>query len=213
MRPIMSCLRPSRRAILTAFGLGAPLLAMGCADPAYQVIMTAPRGAFVGQKRFAVFPIDWSHLLVGSEPEAAYLARKSPEQCERFAADKAALGNIFFDRFGQKAFESSIMIVPATGPADAPLFIRPTVHFLEPGFYGGIVGASSEVRMNVRIVAADGRVLEELELTHGTRPVAAPGIAGGGVPSTPTVGQRLRKDGEGLGEELAAYLGRRVAGV
>jgi hypothetical protein len=98
------------------------------------------------------------------------------------------------------AHELGFEVVPATGPEAAPFLIRPTVKFVEPGFYAGLAAGSSEVRMHVRITAPDGRVLDDIGMEHGTR----------GSMIYPSSGQRYREDAKRLGRWTAEYLARRV---
>ena len=105
---------------------------------------------------------------------------------------------------------TGIEVVPATGPADAPFLLRPSVNFIEPGFYGGVVHESSMVHMDLKVVTADGRLVDEIELVHGTSPTSGVAIGGIGIPSNPSSGGRLRSDGEGLGRLVARFLQSRV---
>jgi hypothetical protein len=203
-------LRRSFVALVVASACGAALA--GCSDPVYHVIVQSPPQTFLGQRRFAVLPIDYTGLMVGHKPEPIYLAEKDASQQASFREDKAALNDKFLERLRGHALEAHIEVVPATGPADAPFMIKPIVHFIEPGFFVGVAGGSSLVRMNVRILAPDGRILDELELAHGTDPSSGVGLMGFSIPANPSSGGRLRKDGEALGETLAEYLAARVAG-
>jgi hypothetical protein len=203
-------LRRSFVALVIAAASGAALA--GCGDPVYHVIVQSPPQTFLGQHRFSVLPIDYAALMVGNKPEPVYLAEKDPGQQASFREDKAALNDKFLERLRGRALEARLEVVPATGPADAPFMIKPTVHFIEPGFFVGVAGAPSLVRMNVKILAPDGRILDELELAHGTDPSSGVGFAGFSIPANPSSGGRLRKDGEALGEVLAEYLAARVAG-
>jgi hypothetical protein len=175
------------------------------------VVQTVP-DPFLGQRKFSVLPIDYSGLMVGNKPEPVYLSEKDPKQQASFLEDKAALNDRFLELVRARAREGNVEVVPATGPADAPFMIKPHVAFVEPGWYAGVAGAPSMVHMNVRIMAPDGRVLDEIELAHGTDPRSGVSIGGFAIPGNPSSGGRLRKDGEALGAVVAEYLLTRVVG-
>jgi hypothetical protein len=200
-----------RRSFLGLGTVVAGATLVGC-GPSWQVIVQAAPSPFLGQRRFAVQPIDFSGLHVGSKPEPVYLSEKDPKQQASFAEDKAALNDRFLEQLRVTAAEAGVEVVPATGPGDAPFTIRPAVPFLEPGFYVGVAAASSHVEMNVRIVAPDGRILDEVAFAHGTSPNSGVAIRGFAIPKNPSSGGRLRSDGEGLGKLVGLYLQARVVG-
>ncbi|APR84583.1 Hypothetical protein A7982_09932 [Minicystis rosea] len=187
--------------------LGA--LAMGCA-PTWHVVAQAAPDPFLNQRRFAVSPIDFSGLHVGGKTEAQYLSEKDAKQQASFIEDKAALNDKFLEELRASAHGAAIEVVPATGPSDAPFIIRPSVTFVEPGFYVGVASGASQVEMTVRITTPDGRVLDEIALAHGTD--SRSGFSVGGISLNPSSGGRLRKDGEALGNIVGAYLKTRVSG-
>jgi hypothetical protein len=183
-------------------GLGALIVGstlIGCAAPWAVVVQAAP-DPFLGQRRFAVLPIDYAGLMIGRKPEPVYLSEKEPKQQASFLEDKAGLNEKFIERLMTKGHEVGLEFVPATGPADAPFLIRPSIAFLEPGFFAAVVSAPSEVHMNVKITTPDGRLLDEINLVHRT--------AAGFI--TAASGTRLRMDGDGLGAIVARYIHART---
>jgi hypothetical protein len=205
-------LRRSFVALYTVVGLVSGTALFGCGGPMWQVVVQSAPDPFVGARRFGVLPIDYSGLMVGRKPEPVYLAEKEPAQQASFQEDKAALNEKFLERLRAKGLSGNVEIVPATGPADAPFMIKASVRFLEPGFYVGVAAAPSEVHMNVKILAPDGRVLDEIELAHGTDPRSGVAIGGFEIPGNPSSGGRLRKDGEALGTFVGEYVLARVVG-
>jgi hypothetical protein len=201
-----------RRLFLGLFALVASSILMGCAEAPWHVVVQSVPDPFLGQRRFSVLPIDYTGLMIGRKPEPVYLGEKEPQQRASFLEDKAALNDRFLAVLQQKAREGNVEVVPATGPGDAPFMIKPHVDFVEPGYYAGVAGAPSMVHMSVRIMAPDGRVLDEIELAHGTDPRSGVRIGGFAIPSNPSSGGRLRKDGEAMGEIVGAYLLTRVVG-
>jgi hypothetical protein len=189
-----------RRHFLRGGSLLAATTLIGCRPPWAVIVQTAP-DPFLGQRHFAVQPIDFTALTVGDTPEPVYLAGKDAGQRASFAADKEALNERFLQQLITDAGEAGIQVVPATGPADSPFTIRPSVSFIEPGFYAFVAAIPSHVRMNVRILAPDGRVFDEIVLNHFTPSDMFARAASG---------SRLREDGAGLGKTVAKYLRVRV---
>jgi hypothetical protein len=189
----------NRRRLLAAAAL-LSLSAAGCA-PAWQVVRQAQPDPFINQRRFAVLPIDFTGLTIGEKSEAQYLAEKEPDTRASFQGDKVGMNEEFAKALIATARDEGIEVVMATGPADAPFLVRPSVSWIEPGFYVGVASAPSRVAMMVRITTPDGRILDEVAMAHGTQS----GLF------NPSTGQRLRSDGAGLGRIVAQYLKSRVA--
>jgi hypothetical protein len=187
-----------RSLFLLTFALFAFVLT-GC-GPRWVVVAQAAPNPFVGQGRFAVLPVDFAGLEIGAKPEAIYLSEKSQEQRDSFMSDKAALNEAYTGALISQARALGVDVVLATGPNDAPFQIRPSVAWLEPGWFGGIVSAPSQVKMAVKIVLPDGRVLDEIRMMHAT----------GASFITAASGTRLRGDGQGLGVMTSQYLKTRV---
>jgi hypothetical protein len=177
----------------------AGLATAGCADH-LDVVTAASPNPFRMQGRFGVIAVDLSSLRIGEKSEAEYLAGKDPEQRASFEADKRAMNEEYTSGLVARAHELGYEIVLATGPESAPFLIRPSVRFIEPGFYA-FVSVPSEVRMNVRVTAPDGRVLDEIQMTHHTQASAI---------INPSSGQRLRNDGRGLGIWTADYIAKLI---
>jgi hypothetical protein len=190
----------NRRTLLAAVVVSVvSFLLMGC-GPHWRVMSQASPDPFMNQKRFAVLPIDYAGLRIGDKGEVEYLAGKDDDSRKSFVGDKVGVNEEFAKALIGKAGELGLQVVPATGPTDAPFLIRPSIAWLEPGFYVGVASAPSRIRMTVRITTPDGRILDEIELEHAT---------GAGI-TTPASGTRLRHDGEGLGTVTAEYLQSRV---
>lgn len=187
--------------ILAAALAAAPLLS-GC-GPRWIVLTQAAPNPLINQNKFAVLPVDYTGLTVGQKTEADYLSEKDEDTRSKWDGDKEGLNTEFLKVFTERAASNGINIVKATGPADAPFVIRPKVEFIEPGYYALVSKRPSEVRMKVQITAADGKIIDEITLRHGTD----------GSITNPAVGNRLRDDGEGLGAIMADYLKTRVMGA
>jgi hypothetical protein len=173
----------------------APLLA-GC-GPAWIVHSQAAPDPFLGQKSFAVLPIDYAGLQVGAKSEQDYLSGKTPDQQESFRNDKEALNGEFLHTLQEHSEQLGIQVVPATGPQSAPFLIKPSVQWIEPGYNVVVSSHPSEVQMVVRITTPDGKVLDEVGMRSKSTDYAS--------------GSRLRTDGAHLGKIMAAYLQSRVA--
>jgi hypothetical protein len=174
---------------------------VGCGPP-WQILHAAEPNPFVNQRTFAVLPIDYIGLEVGEKSEPEYLAEKDAETRQNWTGDKLGMNEEYAKHLIEEANERGIRVTLATGPASAPFIIRPAVRWLEPGFYVGVASGSSEVKMTVQITTPDGKVLDEIQMSHRT---------GASLVNSAT-GHRLRSDGAGLGEITAEYLEKRVTG-
>jgi len=191
-----------RRFLFLAAALAAAPALVGC-GPRWIVLSQAAPNPLAGQTKFGLMPVDYTGLIVGEKNEADYLAEKDEETRGKWAGDKGAIDSNFFTVLSARsASEGGINVVKATGPGDAPFMIRPHVEFIEPGLYSFVYNKPSMVRMKVQITTPDGRVIDEIQIQHGS-----PATMG-----SPAVGNRLRQDGNALGVIMAAYLRFRVRG-
>jgi hypothetical protein len=190
-----------RRSLL-AIGFAAFALASTGCGPAWHVITQAAPDPFLGQHKFAVVPIDYAGLHVGSKSEADYLAGKDDKQQASFAGDKDGINDEFTKSLVSSAHDQGIEIALATGPGAAPFEIRAAVSFVEPGFYAFVAAAPSKVEMTVKFTSADGQVLDEITLSHQTPAQMM----------NPSSGGRFRSDGKALGRIVSNYILTRVNG-
>ncbi len=189
-----------RHFLVLATALAAAPLLVGC-GPKWIVLTQATPNPLLNQNKFGLMPVEYTGLIVGEKSEADYLSSKDEETRASWAGDKAGIDTELGKVLTEKAAESGITIVKATGPADAPFMIRPKVEFIEPGIYTYVYNKPSEVRMKVQITTPDGKVVDEIAIKHAT-PASI---------TNPAVGNRLRDDGEALGAILAGYLKVRIS--
>jgi len=187
------------RGVVVSLLLATSAALVGCGPPWTVIVATTP-DPFVRQRSFAVLPIEFNGLLVGDKSEPEYLSEKDAESQASWRGDKTAMNEEYTNALVAHAGESGIGVALATGPGTAPFLIRPSVHFIEPGYYVGVASGKSEVRMHVQITAPDGRVLDEIVMSHRTS----------GSLVNPGIGHRLRNDAEGLGKYTADYIAQRV---
>ena len=188
-----------RRSLLALTVVLFALALIGCGPPWVVVMQTTPN-PFVNAPKFSVLPTDFTGLTIGEKPEAVYLSEKDAGQRDSFQGDKAGINEEFVGALIKQAREAGIEVVLGTGPADAPFVIHPSIQWVEPGYFAGVMGAPSQTRMKLQITAPDGRVLDEIQMKHLTGASFIYASSGG----------RLRKDGQGLGEWTAKYLKTRV---
>ena len=189
-----------RRTFLGSLAIGAGTTLVGCAPP-WKVLVEEPRNPFQGQRVFAVMPLVFEGLEIGDKREIDWLAERDRDQRISFAEDKDAMVARFATGLMAGAHARGILVVPATGPGAAPFLIRASVRFIEPGFFVGVASKNSRTEMDVRFMAPDGRILDEILAHHETR---------GSFGPEASIGGRLRRDAEALGEIVARYLYSRV---
>jgi hypothetical protein len=196
----------SRRPLLLFFLAAATSL--GCA-PGWHVVAQASPNPFQGHPSFAVLPVEYVDLRVGGQTEDEFLSQRTDQQRQSFAQDKAALDERFRAELVSDSREAGVVVTPADGPGDAEFSIRPTITSLDLGANNIPSVAHSKVEMRVRIVAADGIVVDDITLDQ--RKAALNGFGFAENTLDPSIGGRLRRDGEQLGKMVADYLRTRVA--
>src|SRR3990172_1653238 len=135
--------------VVAAFGL------LGC-GPSWTVVRQASPNPFVSNRQWGIHPMDYRDLRVGSGAEAQHLADKSPEQIASWEADKAAIDGEFRRTLTRGA------AVSLTAPGGTPFTIAPRITYIEPGFYALVAAQATEVNLTLRILDAQGAVLDEI---------------------------------------------------
>lgn len=87
------------------------------------------------------------------------------------------------------------------GVAEGPFVIKPTIDFMEPGFYAFVAKAPSTITVNVQIEDSAGKLLDEIEITQSWGASAIDAASG----------TRYRKIAAVLGRITAEYLEYRTA--
>lgn len=187
-----------RAASISAALLFGAMTAGGC-GPAWTVVRQAAPSPFNAQSAFAIEPIAYEGLKVGGKAEADYLAEKKPEQVEAWRADLGKLNQQFAENLAKEATGLQVSVGPAAAPG--PYSVKPMVSYIEPGVWAGIVNIPAEVRMTLRIVDAQGAVVDEVatSVKYATSSIM-------GVPVNVSVTERLGECGKILGESAAKYL-------
>lgn len=185
------------RALAPCFAAATLLTACGAS---YDVVRTAEPSPFSCETSFVVLPIAYPRVQVGKKTETDYLSAKGADTRQSWETDKQAIDREFRRRLVRESADKGIHVDASSEDAAGRFFIRPTVRFLEPGFYAGPARHTSEVRMTVAITTADGRVLDELELESKTM----------GSVAHATTHSRFVHDGDELGGAMAEYLHGRV---
>ncbi|MEI9949958.1 MAG: hypothetical protein WDO74_13500 [Pseudomonadota bacterium] len=176
-------------------------LLTGCGGgPLWRVVSQANPNPLLGQKQFAVAPLDFSAVTVGAKTEADYLASKTDEKDKAaWAEAKVALQEEFNKGIRVAGNQAGLQLI--LGESGAPFIIKAKVDFIEPGYYAYVSSKASQVKMTVKIVSADGKEIDELLVEHYTS----------GSMGDASVASRLRSDGEALGTNTAQYLSQRVS--
>jgi hypothetical protein len=185
----MAAMRP-----LIVPGVLLVVLSTACGVP-WTVVRQAAPDPFVGHGQFMVEHLHFEQTRVGDKSEAEYAAGKQPEEQQSWQADKDAMA----DQFAAGLASEGEGVVQVGGPGGS--IVRPTVTFIEPGFYVGVASHPSEVDMDVQVLDPQGRLEDEIAIR-----VVVPASM-----TNPASGSRLRQAAERLGEIAAKYLKTRVA--
>ncbi|KYF89706.1 hypothetical protein BE20_19815 [Sorangium cellulosum] len=197
-----------RRSFIAAALLGAAAL-VGCA-PSWRVVTQASPAPFVGQRYFALMPIDFVGLQIIDQSEDRYLASKDGDDYQRFMADKDSINEEFAKALVEDAKEEGIEVAEAAGTTSAPFVLKPYVGYMNPGFYAVVSSAPSQIRLTLRITTRDGKVLDEVQFSSRT-PSPIPNTALSAADADKlTMGGRWREDARVIGAYAARYLASRV---
>jgi hypothetical protein len=191
----------SSRHLFASLFVATALLTTACASETH-VVRSAYPNPYSCQSAFVVQPIEYADLRVGEKSEAQYLSTKDHDQRANWEGNKVAIEREFRRSLLSQTAEEGIHVDLAPMHDGTPRYVvRPVIHFVEPGFFGGPAMGSSEIRMTVLITTPDGQVLDELELNNETM----------GSLVHVSARSRFERDGELLGELTAEYIEKRVA--
>lgn len=197
-----------RRSFIAAALLGVAALT-GCA-PSWRVVTQASPDPFVGQRYFALMPIDYVGLQIIDQSEDRYLASKDGEDYQRHMADKASVNEEFTKALVEDAKEEGIEVAEATGTTSAQFVIRPYVGYMNPGFYAVVSSAPSQIKLTLRLTTPDGKVLDEVVLSSRTAsPIPNTTLSAADADKL-SIGGRWREDARVIGAYAARYLDSRV---
>lgn len=176
--------------VMTACGAHYPWVVVSQANP----------NPLLGQKQFAVAPVDLSSFRVGEKSEAEYLASKKDESKENWGETRNTIQGKFIEGIMQAGAKAGLQITP--GESGAPFIVRAKVDWIEPGYYAVVAGKASTVRMTVKIVSADGKDVDTFIVEHSS----------GASLYSPSVNSRIGPDSEADGQFAARYLSVRSTG-
>ncbi|WP_437279511.1 hypothetical protein WME90_02845 [Sorangium sp. So ce375] len=197
-----------RRIFIAAALLGFAALS-GC-GPHWRVVTQASPDTFVGQRHFALMPIDYVGLFILDQREDQYLASKDADEHQRFVADKESINEEFTKALVARAQEEGIEITPTDSPTSASFVLKPYVGYMNPGFYAVVSSAPSQIRMTLRITTPDGRVLDEVQFSSRTAsPIPNTNLSPAEADMLKS-GGRWREDARVIGAYAARYLASRV---
>lgn len=179
--------------VLVALSLGS-LAGMGC-GPRWVIVQQAAPNPLRGQNQFVVEGVTYPNLLVGEKPEAVWLSEKKEDARRSFEGDKTETAKNLLDQLIAQAGSRGIQVVPSTGVPGA-FNLRPAITFYEPGHYNGFVNVATTLQLSLRILSAQGQIIDEV-------------VFRADVPATiynPSSGGRMHVAGKDLGAQLANYL-------
>jgi hypothetical protein len=170
---------------------------MGCGPP-WVVVVQATPNPFVNQRQFSLEPVHMENLTIGEKSEAAWQSEKDAEQRSSWQQDKSSFATNFITHLSGEIPELRLLAGPPPDPRT--FIIRPTVTYIEPGFYAYVASHATEVRMTLQILNAGGGILDEIKIE----------VAVAATLTNPSTGGRLRDAGDKLGDIVAEYLRTRV---
>ena len=184
-------------------GLAMATLA-SCAGGSWTVVKQSNPNGLMGQKNFSVEAVNFAEMKVGSDKitEEQWLAKKKPEEMEKFKTDLAASKQRFNDNFianlTKVATAGGWTVVTAATPGS--YVIKPIVVELEPGFNAFVMTAPARSKLQIHYVGPDGNELDLIE-------VHAEADAG----SYGAMADRFGLIGQQTGTQTGKYLLTRIA--
>ncbi len=184
-----------------------PLFALGVSacGPAWVVVKQAKPNPMVGQKTFAVEPIDFSAMKIGDPgkiTEAEWVAKKKPDEVEKFKSDlqgsKDRMTENFAKALGAIAARQGVTVTAGAQPG--VWTIKPVVTELEPGFNAFVMTQPAVVRLQIHIIDPQGQEVDVAEM-KATRDAGSFGA----------MITRLGMCGDDLGNRAARYVTSRAA--
>ena len=179
--------------------LGLFFVTLTACIPAWTVIRQAAPNPLIGQTAIAVTPLSFDGLYVGEKTEEEYQSEKSGDQQHGWQTDKVEMAQNFLAELMDRSQSQGLAV--SSGQGGGKPAVRARVLFIEPGFYAYVAARPTEVVMRLKVLSAQGAVLDEIEVQ----------VAVGASMVTPSSGGRLRMAGRRLGEIAADYLLQRVA--
>jgi hypothetical protein len=181
------------------------LLFLGACGPAYTMIKTANPNPLAGQKSFAIDNVSYEGMKIGNPgtiTEEEWAAKKKPEEQAKFREDLTNSKN----RFNEQVIKHVTSMAGKAGVTvaaggQAPFTLKPQVIELEPGYNAFVSTAPAVVRLQVKVVDAQGQEVEVVEV-RGARDAGSFGA----------MVTRLGMVGEDLGDRVGRYLADRTAG-
>ena len=174
------------------------LLIVGC-GPTWVIVKQSRSNPMLGQRNFTVEPLSYQGLMVGDKTEDEYLDGKSEATISGFEVDKSESIDFFEARL--KIGLKRIGVRTARGPGPGVFVIRPHVTDYEPGSFNGFFNLPTTVKMRVRFLAPQGKLLDEVDFS---------GVIAADL-YHPSSGQRMRDALANLGAQIGAYLKTRIA--
>lgn len=184
-------------AVLAAFA-GA-----GC-GPSWIVVKQANPNTLLG-KSFSIEAPSWDSVSIGGKTsEADWIAKRKPEEQEKFkaewATDKSESGQMFVTRLTEKLGKRGIGVAAAAG--GEAFGIKGKIDLYEPGFWSpmGWGNMNTTVVATIDFLDGAGAVQDTVKFTANI----VPGI------TNPATGQRVRQAAENLADQIDAYLATRA---
>lgn len=162
------------------------LALVGCGG-GLKIIKQAPAADLLGKTTLSAAAADYAKGDIDGHSEQDYVASQDADGKHQWKDIKTGIDEEF-----DKALSSGGGLTVEHGATKGALLVKPVIRFINPGSFL----SASELRMGVEIAAADGNVLDEIELSSRTS----------GSVYNATAERRLRQDAQNIGEKVAKYL-------
>ena len=181
----------------------AAVAGTGC-GPSWIVVKQANPNTLTG-KSFSIDAVNWDGVSIGGNTsEADWIAKRKPEEQEKFKADwttdKTEAGQMFATRLTERLGKRGITV--AAAPGGEAFAVKAKIDMYEPGFWSpmGFGNANTTLVVSVDFADAAGAAQDTVKFTANITPGTF----------NPATGQRIRQAAENLADQVDAYLATRA---
>lgn len=181
----------------------ALLLALPLSACHFGYVAPNPNDPLRGVRNFIIEPLAYPAVVIGDQPEAAYLARKDEKQRSSWEVDKGESAARYAGTALMLGAQSGLSVAPPPPPGPGFFVLRPLVSFFEPGNFNGFFNKNTAMRITVQIFNDQAQQVDQVELATVVQATLA----------NPSSGGRMRTAAEDLGRRVINMVSRRSAGL
>ena len=134
------------------------LVVAACGGSQWTVIRQATPNPLLGQRVFVIAPVQYDGLIVANQPEAQWLATRTPDQQLSFQNDKERFNENLLAQIGSRA-ASRFQLTSGTTPPANGFFLVPHLRYVHSNAWSG-----GEFHLVLEIANSQGQVVSEINI-------------------------------------------------